>query len=74
MKNYVELSDEVRKHLGLEKNVSIGSDFDGAVMSDCLDGVDKIPDLYCFLSDRGIPGKTLDDIFFCNAYNFFKNF
>lgn len=59
-------------NLGLEKNISIGSDFDGAEMSDCLDGVDKIPDLYRFLSSRGISEKTLDGIFFNNSESFFK--
>ena len=43
-------------------------------MSECLDGVDKVPHLYSFLSERGIPSKTLDNIFFNNAKFFFENF
>lgn len=61
-------------NMGFEDLICIGSDFDGADMSDCLDGVDKIPDLYCFLSGKGIDRSVLNKIFFDNAYNFFKNF
>ena len=61
-------------NLGLEKNICIGSDFDGADMPDCLDGVDKIPDLYRFLNLRGLSADLLDSIFFKNARNFFENF
>ena len=61
-------------NLGLENSVCMGSDFDGADMSDCLDGVDKIPDLYAFLKSRGITDELLDRMFFKNAERFFKNF
>lgn len=61
-------------NMGLDKNIAIGSDFDGANMSECLDGVDKVPHLYSYLSERGIPGKTLENIFFNNAKFFFENF
>lgn len=61
-------------NMGLEKNICIGSDFDGADMSDCLDGVDKIPLLYRFLILKGLSADLLDGIFFKNAGNFFENF
>ena len=61
-------------NMGLENHICIGSDFDGAAMSDCLDGVDKIPVLYTFLMRRGIDCITLDKIFFSNAEKFFENF
>ena len=61
-------------NLGLEKSVCIGSDFDGADMAECLDGVDKIPGLYWFLSKRGLSYEVLDGIFFSNAEKFFKKF
>lgn len=61
-------------NIGLEENISIGSDFDGADMSNELDGVDKIPDLYSFLFERGLDNRLLNKIFFKNAYEFFKKF
>ena len=61
-------------NMGLENHICIGSDFDGADMAECLDGADKIPSLYGFLLRRGIDRSILDNIFFYNAYNFFKNF
>ena len=61
-------------NLGFENNISVGSDFDGADMSYELDGVDKLPDLYRFLSKRGITEDILDKIFFKNAVNFFSKF
>ncbi len=59
--------------LGLEDNISIGSDFDGADMSDRLSGISKIPDLYRYLSVRGLENGILDKIFYKNANNFFAN-
>ena len=61
-------------NMGLENNVAIGSDFDGADMSEQLDCVQKIPGLYEYLSLRGISDRILDKIFFENADGFFKNF
>ena len=59
-------------NLGIGKSISLGSDFDGADMSECLDGVDKMPDLYRFLNSRGLSDELLDGIFFKNAQDFFK--
>lgn len=61
-------------NMGYENSICIGSDFDGAVMSEELDGVDKVPHLYNFLSERGIPENILDKIFFKNAHNFLSKF
>ena len=60
-------------NLGYEKNIAFGSDFDGAVMSPELDGVDKIPFLYDYLHNKGVGRTVLDNIFFNNAELFFKN-
>lgn len=57
--------------LGLQKNIAIGSDFDGASMSSALDSPRKILELYRFLCERGLEKDTLDDIFYNNANNFF---
>lgn len=58
-------------NMGLQEHVCIGSDFDGADMSETLDGVDKIPSLYKFLKARGL-SEELDGIFFGTAEKFFK--
>ena len=59
-------------NLGLENNISIGSDFDGCVMADSLCKITQIPDLYCFLEGKGLDKAVLDKIFFKNALNFFS--
>ncbi len=60
-------------NMGLEDSIAIGSDFDGADMSPELDGVDKIPNLYSFLSKKGLSDTILDKIFYKNAFSFFTN-
>lgn len=59
--------------LGSADNICIGSDFDGADMSATLSDVSKIPDLYRYLSGRGLNKTILDKIFYKNANNFFAN-
>ncbi len=59
--------------LGLENNISIGTDFDGAKMSPKLCNTSQIPDLYEFLHFKNISSCTLDKIFYQNAENFFDN-
>ena len=61
-------------NMGLQDSICIGSDFDGADMSESLDGVDKIPDLYGALSARGLSDGLLDKIFFKNAEKFSEKF
>ena len=58
--------------LGGENVLAIGSDFDGCEISPELDSVDKIPNLYSFLSEKGVDKPLLEKIFFENAENFFK--
>lgn len=59
--------------LGAENSLAIGSDFDGCDISGELAGVDKIPDLYLYLSQKGLNDALLGKIFFDNAVNFFEN-
>ena len=59
--------------LDLENNICIGSDFDGADMSEELKDVSYVPNLYEYLSQRGIKYSILDKIFYKNADNFFTN-
>ena len=58
-------------HLGLENNISIGTDFDGASMSPWLSKITQIPDLRDFLERKGLRSQLLEKIFFENAINFF---
>lgn len=57
--------------MGFEDNISIGSDFDGAEMSAQLDKIEKIPELYAFLSRKGIENCLLHKIFYDNAEKIF---
>ena len=60
-------------NLGLEDNIAIGTDFDGADMYPCIDEISKIPQLYYELSKKGINNGLLDKIFFKNADNYILN-
>jgi len=60
--------------MGAQKNLCLGSDFDGAQMPDDLNSADKLGAFYEFLIDKGIPQNTVDDIFWKNAQSFFYNF
>lgn len=66
--NIVHLLD-----MGLEDNIAIGSDFDGGEMEKCLDGAEKIPELYCRLSGLGVSDRILDKIFYKNADKYMRN-
>lgn len=59
--------------LGAEDCIAIGSDFDGAVMSNEISNISNIPALYRYLSENGLNGEILDKIFYKNADNFFAN-
>ncbi len=59
--------------MGLENNIAIGSDFDGADMCDKLSDITKIPNLYAFLKGRGLTDALLNKIFYKNAYDFCLN-
>ncbi|MBR7132956.1 MAG: membrane dipeptidase [Clostridia bacterium] len=56
--------------MGLENQIAIGSDFDGAKMDKRLQNVCNIPDLYRFLQGKGIEKELLCKIFYENADNF----
>jgi len=57
--------------LGFEDVISIGSDFDGADMSENLDSIDKITSLYRYLEQKSIEKEVLYKIFYGNALKFF---
>lgn len=58
--------------LGAAKNLAFGCDFDGADVPDNLNDVSKMNILYDYLLENGLDRKTVDDIFFNNALNYFK--
>lgn len=59
--------------MGLENNIAIGSDFDGADMPKEMKDISKIPDLYCKLLEKGLSNTLVDKIFYKNAYDFCLN-
>ena len=59
--------------LGAEKNLALGSDFDGAQLPDCLSSPSKVIEMYEYLLKRGLSSDQLDDIYFRNALSFIRN-
>lgn len=60
--------------MGGENNICFGGDFDGCFMPPCIDGIDKIPELYAFLRYRGIKNDLLEKIFYTNAQKFVNKY
>ncbi|MDD5964830.1 MAG: membrane dipeptidase [Oscillospiraceae bacterium] len=58
--------------LGLQKNLALGSDFDGAELPDYLDTPTKTMDIYEYLLAHGISQEEADGIFYRNAWEFFR--
>lgn len=68
--------DDIRKHvdhfldLGGEDTIAFGSDFDGAVVPECIDSIVKINNLYEYMCIKNYKENILKKLFFENAYNF----
>jgi len=58
--------------IGGENILSLGSDFDGCNINPEMDSIDKMPAMYDYLLGRGFGKKTVDALFFDNAYRFFS--
>lgn len=58
--------------LGLEKNIAIGSDFDGAEMDPKLKDTEDVLSLFSYLSENFDDKKLIDGIFFENARRFYQ--
>ncbi|MDD6021655.1 MAG: dipeptidase [Acutalibacteraceae bacterium] len=56
--------------MGGENNICFGGDFDGCFIPPCLDGIEKVPELFAYLRHRGLKNGLLDKIFYDNAQNF----
>lgn len=57
--------------LGGERNLALGSDFDGAQLPECLNSPAKAAGFYGYLLSRGVSRAQADGIFFKNAQRFF---
>ena len=57
---------------GLEYNLALGCDFDGADIAGELAGIERLESLYEYLLSRGVSQSFVDRIFFHNAYEFFR--
>ncbi len=57
--------------LGLEDNLSLGTDFDGATMHESLSKVSHLENLYRYIIDKNIKKATVDKIFFENSKKFY---
>lgn len=59
--------------LGASKNLALGSDFDGAVLPECLSTPTKVTEFYEYLLAHGVSREDADGIFYKNAQRFFHN-
>ena len=58
--------------LGAQKNLALGSDFDGARLPECLSSPKKAAEAYGYLLSRGISEEEADGIFYKNAASFLR--
>lgn len=59
--------------LGAEKNLALGSDFDGAILPECLSNPTDAAGLYQYFISRGLSQDQAEGIMYRNAENFFQN-
>ena len=70
--------DDVYRHvahffdLGAQKDLALGSDFDGADLPECLSSPEKIAEVYDYLLSRGLTQQEIDGIFYDNARAFLR--
>ena len=58
--------------LGAEKNLALGSDYDGALLPECLNTPFKAASLYGFFREHGLSEEEAEGIMYRNALRFFK--
>ncbi|PWL43508.1 MAG: hypothetical protein DBY43_02090 [Clostridiaceae bacterium] len=58
--------------LGAQKDLVLGSDFDGADLPECLSSPEKIAEAYGYLLSRGLTQQEIDGIFYDNARAFLR--
>ena len=59
--------------LGAEKNLALGSDFDGAILPECLNSPADATELYQYFISKGLTQEQAEGIMYKNAQNFFQN-
>lgn len=74
----VKSLDDLYRHvehyfaLGAEKNLALGSDFDGAVLPECLRTPSDAAGLYEYFISRGLTQEQAEGIMYKNAQTFFQ--
>jgi membrane dipeptidase len=58
--------------LGAEKNLALGSDFDGAILPECLNSPANAAGLYQYFISRGLTQDQAEGIMYKNAQAFFQ--
>lgn len=58
--------------LGAQKNLALGSDYDGATLPDCLDTPAKAAGIYEYLLSSGMSEELAQGIMYRNAQEFFR--
>ena len=58
--------------LGAQKNLALGSDYDGATLPDCLNTPTKAAGIYEYLLRRGMSEELAQGIMYKNAQEFFR--
>ena len=75
----VKSLDDLYRHtmhffeLGGQKNLALGSDFDGSVLPECLNTPTKAAAIYEYLLSRGVSQEDADGVMYKNAQAFFRN-
>ena len=66
---FERIGDNIRYLLSLggEDSIALGSDFDGAEMSEELSGIDKVKALYEYLLSEGLSKRVVEGIFYKNS-------
>lgn len=74
----VQSLDDIYRHamhffeLGGRKNLALGSDFDGAVLPECLNTPAKAAAIYEYLLSRGVSQEDAEGVMYQNAQTFFR--
>ena len=74
----VKSLDDLYRHvdhffaLGAEKNLALGSDFDGALLPECLSTPGDAAGLYSYFLSKGLSQEQAEGIMYGNAQTFFE--
>lgn len=75
---HVKSLDDLYRHvehffqLGGEKNLALGSDFDGALLPECLSSAKDAAGLYQYFLSKGLSQEQAEGIMYKNAQTFFE--